>query len=83
MEGIKTFFKEHGKIILVGISGVILGVLLNNLVDYYKNKKLLASLENGLKELQDKAQLSALTKEEDSLIQYLQGEIYILKFKCT
>lgn len=74
-----TFFKENWKIILIGLGGVALGVFLNTYIRSRENKNLLASLTDELEQLQDKQNL---TQQEEQQIKYLEGEIYILKFKC-
>lgn len=79
MESVTTFFKDHWKAILIGLSVAVFSVLFNNYLRGRENAKLLVLLTEELKQLQDKPQL---TQEEKNQIQYLKGEIYILKFKC-
>lgn len=74
------FFKKHWTVILIGLFGVALGVFANTYLRKMENKNLLISLVNELKTLQSK---TTRTPEEDRKVQYLEGEIYILKFKCS
>ena len=83
MEAVGTFFKDHWKVILIGLFGVALGVASNTVIRNIENKNLLASLTKGLKSLQEKAETTALTEDEKNKIEYLKGEIYILEFKCA
>lgn len=77
-----NFFSEHWKIMLIGLAGVVLGVFLNWYFGNHSNKKLLEKLTTELELLQEKANTTALSADELNQIQYLKGEIYILKFKC-
>lgn len=82
MNTIVIFFKEHGKVILIGIGGVILGVVLNNMVRAYENKSLLQTLTKELDTLKEKMKTQMLTDDEKKQMDKLIGEIYILTFKC-
>ncbi len=75
----KQFFIDHWKVMMIGLAGVILGVLLNNLFRTRENKHLLELLTNELSKLQAKL---SLTPDEQNQLEYLKGEIYILQFKC-
>lgn len=79
---IGKFFEEHWKIILIGLTGVVLGVLLNYTVGKYQNNKLLSSLITEHKKLQEKATAGTLTVEEQKQKEILETEIYMLQFKC-
>lgn len=73
------FFRDHWKVMMIGLIGVLLGVFLNNLVRNMQNKKLLAKLQSELTALQSKTKP---TQDEVDLIQTLKTEIYMLKFQC-
>lgn len=77
-----TFFKENWKPVLTGLIGVILGVFLNNLVRYYKDKQLLTALLAELSALQAKDG-TTLSADELRQIQDLKTEIYLHRFKCA
>lgn len=64
---------------MIGLFGVALGVISNQIVQKRSNRNLLASLTEDLANLKAKENL---TKDEQNLIEYLEGEIYILKFRC-
>lgn len=75
----KQFFIDHWKVMMIGLAGVLLGVLLNNLFRKQENKNLLALLTGELEKLQSQ---SSLTPDEQNKLEYLKGEVYILQFKC-
>lgn len=75
-----NFFKEHWQVIMIGFTGVLLGVFLNNLVRHYQNKKLLTRFTSELASLQAKISPSP---DEEKLIQTLKTEIYMLQFQCN
>lgn len=79
MESVTIFFKDHWKVIMIGLFGVALGVISNQMVQRHNNKNLLASLTDDFENLKAKENP---TKDDQNLIEYLQGEIYILKFRC-
>lgn len=79
MSSVGVFFHEHYKVILIGLSITLIGIFVNWLVGKQTNKSLLAKLTSELESLQGK---SSLTPDEQNLVNYLKGEIYILKFKC-
>lgn len=64
---------------MIGLFGVALGVISNQIVQKRSNRNLLASLTEDLANLKAKENP---TKDEQNLIEYLEGEIYILKFRC-
>lgn len=68
--------------LLAGISGVILGVILNSWLRSRENNNFLETLIKEFNKLQDKAKVSALTAEEQRQMDKLDSEIYIMKFKC-
>ena len=75
-----NFITEHWRVITIALIGVAFGVFLNHLARVYSNKRLLSQLTEELLKLQANTNLS----EDDKLhIEYLKGEIYILKFKCS
>lgn len=77
---IGDFFKDHWRVIVIALIGVAFGVFLNHVARKYSNRQLLGTLTDELSKLQIKPNL---TEEEQKHIQYLEGEIYILKFKCA
>lgn len=79
MNAVTTFFRDHWKIMLIGLFGVALGIFGNMGFGLYQNRQLLATLNEELKSLESK---SILTEEQKEQLQRLRGEIYILKFKC-
>lgn len=82
MESVAKFFREHGKVMLIGLAGVILGVILNSLLRDRENKKFLALLEKEHEQLLEKMKNGNLSAEDQGLIDKLKTEIYIMKFKC-
>lgn len=79
----ETFFREHGKVMLIGLAGVMLGVVLNTIIRKNENKAFLKSLTEELHQLEGKSKVSALTMEEDRQMDKLKSEIYIMKFRCA
>lgn len=79
MSVVGTFFQDHWKAMLIGVAVAIFSVLFNNYLRSRENVKLLSLLNEELKQLQSKP---TPTQEEKNQIEYLKGEIYILKFKC-
>lgn len=82
MESINTFFKEHGKVMLIGLGGVILGVILNSLLRTKENRKFLELLEKEYDQLAEKMKNGNLSVDEEKMLDKLKAEIYIMKFKC-
>lgn len=79
MNQISLFFKEHWKIMLIGLFGVAFGVYLNWFLGIYQNRQLLSTLKEELSFFESKRQL---TVEDKDHIKRLKEEIYILRFKC-
>lgn len=75
------FFYRH-KLIIIGLAGVILGVVLNSMVRDYENRKFLATLVSKKEELQGKAQSGTITQAEAKMLDKLDAEIYIMRFRC-
>lgn len=82
MESIMKFFREHSKVMLIGLAGVILGVILNSLLRDRENKKFLGLLVKEHDQLLEKIKNGTLSADERGLVDKLTTEIYIMKFKC-
>lgn len=82
MESVTTFFREHAKVMLIGLAGVILGVILNSLLRDRENKKFLGLLVKEHEQLLEKMKNGTLSADEQGLVDKLKTEIYIMKFKC-
>lgn len=82
MESIGTFFREHGKVMMIGLSGVLLGVILNRVLRDRENKNFLALLVKEYEQLLEKMNNGTLSAEDHTLVDKLKTEIYIMKFKC-
>lgn len=70
------------KVILIGIAGVALGVFANNWVRRRENQRLLAMLVEEKLLLESKSDNGSLTEIERRLLDRLQTEIFLMKFKC-
>lgn len=70
------------KVILIGLAGVVLGVVANNWVRKYENRKLLSMLVEEKSLLESKSGNGSLTEIERKLLDRLQTEIFLMKFKC-
>lgn len=82
MEWIEKFITDHGKVMLIGLAGVILGVILNSLLRTKENKKFLRLLVAEYNQLMEKMKNGIISSEDQALIEKLKTEIYIMKFKC-
>lgn len=82
MNEIGTFFRDHGKVILIGLVGIALGVFLNNINRDRENKRFLALLTREHDNLINRRNTYPLNIEEEKQLDKLKTEIYIMKFKC-
>lgn len=68
------------RVILIGLAGVALGVLANNWMTARRNRRALERLAAEKVYLESKN--GSLTEIERRLLDRLQTEIYIMKFRC-
>ena len=81
MNPVGSFFEKNYKAILVGIGIAFFGLFLSWMFQKIQNNNLLKKLKAELDRLLKKGE-SNLTAEEKEQMDYLKGEIYILKFQC-
>lgn len=68
--------------ILIGLAGIFLGVVANNYVRKRENRRILGMLIEEKHLLESKSDNGSLTEIEKRLLDRLQTEIYLMKFKC-
>lgn len=68
--------------ILIGVIGIALGVFANNLMRKHENRRILRLLTDEKSSLESKAGNGELTPIEAKLLDRLQTEIYLVKFRC-
>lgn len=70
----------NGRFILVGIAGIVLGAIFNNILRSQERRRILTLLRSELNMLLNKQNR---TPEEEKNIEQLKSELYLMKFRCT
>lgn len=83
MMAVETFFKEHYKIMLIGLAGVLLGVVIHVGIRMWDDRKFLGRLNGELGQLEARLRNGGLDADEQKLLDKLKAEILIMRLKCN